>query len=89
MDAISCYTPVSFARTNLTESNSTNKKYKTSESCCLEQAENDLIVASVFLNLMSTTVKQLGKQVQSLQKENIELRQRLEDQEPKKLNLVA
>jgi hypothetical protein len=92
MEAITCYTPVYMIKTGENKSSSDNKKYRTCESySCSDKARavNDLMFASMFIDLMSATVKQLGKQVKSLKKENTELREKLENQESKDIDLVA
>ncbi|MDD3013425.1 MAG: hypothetical protein PHC34_06950 [Candidatus Gastranaerophilales bacterium] len=94
MDAIMCGTPVFILKTNTTEQDSTKKRLKTSKPCYDQEkkeikTKDELKFASMFIDLMSVTIKQLGKQVKSLKEENAELREKLEDQKPQNLDLVA
>lgn len=77
MDAITYRTPVAVIKVNPTESGS-HKKYETCKPCCSKENEQELLLASMFVDLMSATIKQLGKQVKSLKQENAELRAQLD-----------
>jgi hypothetical protein len=94
MDAITYNTPVFIVKTNTSKQGSSRDKYKTCKDCsCPKEnkvkANNDLLFAAMFIDLMSATIKQLGNQVKSLKKENAELREKLENGESNNLDLVA
>jgi len=94
MDAITCHTPVFVIKTNANKQDQAEKRNKTCKTCACPdkteiKAKDDLMFASMFIDLMSVTIKQLGIQVKSLKEENAELRERLQDKKSKNLDLVA